>query len=96
MYHVATGGVLLKVPDTMAHDARIILSQTWSVTAAQLGIEDDDDDEEVGDHHLTEFSVGPCSIRRRSFTTSSSSSLSVCPVYCWLTTCYVTHAKPLV
>ncbi len=53
MYHVATGGVRLKVPDTMAHEARIILSQTWSVTAAQLGI-DDDYDNEVGDQHLTE------------------------------------------
>jgi hypothetical protein len=59
MYHVATGGVLLKVPDTMAVDARIILSQTWSVTADQLGIEDDDDDEEVGERHLTDAPSGP-------------------------------------
>ena len=58
MYHVATGGVLLKVPDTMAHDARIILSQTWSVTAEQLGIEEDDADEEVGELHLTEAPSG--------------------------------------
>ncbi|MGC8642032.1 MAG: hypothetical protein ACP5XB_19375 [Isosphaeraceae bacterium] len=58
MYHVATGGVLLKVPDTMAHDARIILSQTWSVTADQLGIEDDDEDAEVGEPHLTEGPSG--------------------------------------
>jgi Putative prokaryotic signal transducing protein len=41
MYHVATGGVRLKVPDSLASDARIILSQTWSATAAELGIEDD-------------------------------------------------------
>jgi hypothetical protein len=37
----------------MANDARIILSQTWSVTAAQLGVEDEHDDE-VGENHLRE------------------------------------------
>jgi hypothetical protein len=57
MYHVATGGVRLKVPDTMAHDARIILSQTWSATAAQLGI-DEDYDEEVGELDLAEGASG--------------------------------------
>jgi hypothetical protein len=44
MYHVATGGVSLKVPGSLAADARIILSQTWSSTAAELNIEEDDDE----------------------------------------------------
>jgi hypothetical protein len=41
MYPVATGGVKLKVPEALAAEARIILSQTWSATAAELDIEDD-------------------------------------------------------
>ena len=49
MYPVATGGVRLRVPENLAADARIILSQTWSATSAALDIEDDwselDDDE---------------------------------------------------
>jgi hypothetical protein len=45
MYHVATGGVKLKVPDSLASDARIILSQTWSATAAELDLEEEWDDE---------------------------------------------------
>lgn len=44
MYYVATGGVRLKVPDRLAGEARIILSQTWSATAAELGIEEDQED----------------------------------------------------
>jgi hypothetical protein len=46
MYHVATGGVKLKVPETLAVDARIILSQTWSATAAELDIEEDHEEDE--------------------------------------------------
>ena len=48
MYHVATGGVKLKVPDTLAAEARVILSQTWSALAAELDldVEDEDDYEE--------------------------------------------------
>lgn len=47
MYQVATGGVQLRVPESLASEARVILSQTWSATAASLDIEDDwpDDDE---------------------------------------------------
>jgi len=45
MYHVATGGVKLKVPDSLASDARVILSQTWSATAAELDLEEEWDDE---------------------------------------------------
>jgi hypothetical protein len=41
MYPVATGGVKLKVPETLAAEARIILSQTWSATAAELDLEED-------------------------------------------------------
>jgi hypothetical protein len=58
MYQVATGGVRLRVPEEFAGDARIILSQTWSATAAALDIEDDwpdfdDDPASPGpdDHH---------------------------------------------
>ncbi|MFO0888738.1 MAG: hypothetical protein U0790_06275 [Isosphaeraceae bacterium] len=40
MYSVATGGARLKVPEHLAGDARIILSQTWSATAAALDIDD--------------------------------------------------------
>ncbi len=45
MYHVATGGVRLRVPDSLAPDARIILSQTWSVLAAELDLEPEREDE---------------------------------------------------
>ncbi len=44
MYHVATGGVRLKVPEDLAGEARIILSQTWSAMAAELDIEEDQKD----------------------------------------------------
>lgn len=48
MYQVATGGVRLRVPEGLAGEARIILSQTWSATSAALDLEEDwpDDDEE--------------------------------------------------
>jgi hypothetical protein len=46
MYHVATGGVRLRVPDSLAADARIILSQTWSALAAELDLETGNEDEE--------------------------------------------------
>ncbi len=45
MYHVATGGVRLRVPDSLAPDARIILSQTWSALAAELDLEAEYEDE---------------------------------------------------
>ena len=54
MYHVATGGVRLKVPDTLAEDARIILSQTWSATAAELDIDDEFEKEDFDDQDSTE------------------------------------------
>jgi hypothetical protein len=40
MYHVATGGVKLQVPEPLAGDARILLAQSWLVPGA-----DDDLDE---------------------------------------------------
>jgi hypothetical protein len=46
MYQVATGGVRLRVPENLAADARVILSQTWTATAAALDIEDDWSDDE--------------------------------------------------
>ena len=45
MYHVATGGVRLRVPDSLVPDARIILSQTWSALAAELDLEAEHEDE---------------------------------------------------
>jgi hypothetical protein len=45
MYHVATGGVRLRVPDSLAPDARVILSQTWSALAAELDLETEHEDE---------------------------------------------------
>jgi len=45
MYHVAVGGVKLNVPASLEADARVILSQSWSRDAAELGIEDDDWDD---------------------------------------------------
>jgi hypothetical protein len=42
MYRVATGGVKLQVPAEMAHDARVVLAQTWSWAGA--GLEEDLDD----------------------------------------------------
>ncbi|WP_165073663.1 hypothetical protein [Paludisphaera rhizosphaerae] len=49
MYQVATGGATLKVPESLAADARVILSQTWSRDAAELGIEPDDDWDDLED-----------------------------------------------
>jgi hypothetical protein len=46
MYHVATGGVRLRVPDSLAADARIILSQTWSALAAELDLEPESEEED--------------------------------------------------
>jgi hypothetical protein len=43
MYRVATGGVKLQVPDEFAADARVLLSQDWSLPSDDL--EDDDRDE---------------------------------------------------
>ncbi|MEW4568773.1 hypothetical protein AB1L88_12980 [Tautonia sp. JC769] len=44
-YHLITGGIRLQVPRSLAQDARIILSQTWSVPAD----DDEDDDDLDGD-----------------------------------------------
>jgi hypothetical protein len=46
MYHVATGGVKLQVPQPLAADARVLLSQTWAPEA--LGDDLDDAWEELG------------------------------------------------
>jgi hypothetical protein len=45
MYQVATGGVTLQVPEPLAADARILLSQTWS--SPQLADDLDDAWEEL-------------------------------------------------
>jgi hypothetical protein len=44
MYHVATGGVKLHVPASLAADARILLAQSWSTPH-----DDDDDDLDFDD-----------------------------------------------
>jgi hypothetical protein len=36
MYHVATGGVKLQVPESLAADARVLLAQTWSADSDDL------------------------------------------------------------
>jgi hypothetical protein len=64
MYHVATGGVKLKVPDNLSTDARIILSQTWSATAAELDIDETDDDDLDGGEPLNE--TRPLSLHDRA------------------------------
>lgn len=40
-YQVATGGVKLRVPEEFAHDARVLLAQTWSPPKS---LDDDPDD----------------------------------------------------
>lgn len=40
-----SGGVVLRVPESLAAEARVILDQKWSDDAAALGIEDEDWDE---------------------------------------------------
>jgi hypothetical protein len=56
-----SGGVVLRVPESLAAEARVILSQKWSDDAKALGIEDDDDwddvDEDFGDLDASEPSL---------------------------------------
>jgi hypothetical protein len=61
MYHVATGGVKLSVPASLETEARVILSQSWSQDAAELGIDDEDWDElDVGfDCHPSQSGILP-------------------------------------
>lgn len=67
MYHIAIGGVGLRVPEEFAGEARVILSQTWSATAAALGVDEwDEDDEDLdsrergaGHDKLFVLSLGP-------------------------------------
>ena len=40
MYHVATGGLKLQVPRQLAADARVLLSQTWSLPPSDDGLDD--------------------------------------------------------
>jgi hypothetical protein len=44
MYHVATGGVKLQVPDTLVADARVLLAQSWSPPQPDDDLEDAWDD----------------------------------------------------
>lgn len=47
-YHVATGGIRLQVPRAFLQDARILLSQSWSVPADEDEDEDDWDEPAAG------------------------------------------------
>ena len=40
MYPVATGGVRLQVPQSLAADARVLLSQTWAPVTADDDLDD--------------------------------------------------------
>lgn len=40
MYHVATGGTKLQVPEPLVADARILLNQTWRESPAGEDLED--------------------------------------------------------
>ena len=64
MYHIATGGVRLRVPDSLAAEARIILSQTWSALAAEFDLETDDDEEHLEQATQTEPIHEPMSLRQ--------------------------------
>lgn len=44
MYHVATGGVKLRVPAALAADARVILAQSWSLPTHEDDYEQDCDE----------------------------------------------------
>jgi hypothetical protein len=63
MYAVATGGAKLKVPEDLAGDARIILSQTWTVTAAALDIEDNPDEDVIEPEDFQELPTDGGSFR---------------------------------
>jgi hypothetical protein len=41
MYRVATGGVKLQVPADLVAEARVILSQSWSLPGEEIDIDDD-------------------------------------------------------
>jgi hypothetical protein len=41
MYRVATGGVKLQVPADMVNEARVILSQSWSLESDEGEVDDD-------------------------------------------------------
>jgi hypothetical protein len=58
MYHVATGGVRLRVPDSLVPEARIILSQTWSALAAELDLEAEHEDEPDQPQPESHFETG--------------------------------------
>jgi hypothetical protein len=44
MYHVATGGVKLQVPESLTSDARVLLSQSWSLPTPIDDLDDAWDD----------------------------------------------------
>jgi hypothetical protein len=79
MYHVATGGVKLKVPDDMATDARIILSQTWSATAAALDFDETADDDLDGDDSVNE--PKPLSLRDLVLNEIIIGSIVIVPLF---------------
>jgi hypothetical protein len=54
MYRVATGGVKLQVPAEYVAEARVILSQEWSLPEEDLGLEDEEPDDIAEPSHEVE------------------------------------------
>jgi hypothetical protein len=61
MYHVATGGVKLRVPASLAGEARILLAQSWSLP------HDDDEDDDDFDDVSDDFEPDPGTAGREAF-----------------------------
>jgi hypothetical protein len=59
-----SGGVVLRVPERFAAEARVILSQRWSDDAAALGIEEDDWDDADEDFGATDEVAPRADLRR--------------------------------
>lgn len=64
MYQLATGGVTLKVPQSLSSDARVILSQSWSQDAAELGIDPEDDWDDLDADGIGTRDCEPLTARR--------------------------------
>jgi hypothetical protein len=64
MYRVATGGVKLQVPESLAGDARVVLSQSWAPPATDPEGDDLDDawDELAPDPHALGRDLGRAAV----------------------------------
>lgn len=82
MHPAFAGGVVLRVPESLAGDARVILSQKWSDDAEALGIEDDDWDEADEDFGVPE--EGGPSLRQTSPFFYKIALIGACGAAIWL------------